>query len=122
VLHGGVVGHRLADLCARLATWLHVAGHEQKNGHLGSIYKDMMDVTDFTISPKLRTSSCFSPLQTGTAHAQGVKGSIVDITPDFDKPQSFLLPADPTEPPTDQRPPEETSNGVGPVPEGRRCV
>ena len=25
--HGGV-GHRLADLCARLATWLHVAGKE----------------------------------------------------------------------------------------------
>jgi hypothetical protein len=27
VPHGGV-GHRLADLCARLATWLHVAGKE----------------------------------------------------------------------------------------------
>jgi hypothetical protein len=42
-------------------------GHEQQNGHLGSIYKD---VTDFTQIKDLDV--WFSPLQTGTAHVQEV--------------------------------------------------
>jgi hypothetical protein len=65
--------------------------HEQKNGHLGSIYKD---VTDFTQIKDHR--AVFHPYK---LEQRMPKGSIVDITPEFDKRQSFLQ-TQPNPPPT----------------------